>query len=115
MAPPGLLPHGLAILATAAAWGCSASVAPSYDDPVPAARIGAIERSAAAMDRTQCENIIESLDDNDPSVRLAAIGALQRLTGETFGYRFNATSGERAEAIGRWKDWLVRQQPKPRA
>lgn len=114
MAQPRVLPHALMTAATALAWGCSAAVAPSYDDPVPAARIGAIQRSAEAMDRSQCGNIIESLDDNDPSVRLAAIGALQRLTGETFGYRFNATSGERAEAISRWKDWLSKQAPPPR-
>jgi hypothetical protein len=61
------------------------------------------------LDRTQLENIIENLDNNDPTVRMAAIGALQRMTGETLGYRFNAQSGERAEAIVRWKDWLTRQ------
>ncbi len=115
MAPPRLLPLGPACIATAFAWGCSAEVSPAYDDPVPEARIGAIRRSAESLDRSQYGNNIESLDDNDPSVRLAAIGALQRMSGETLGYRFNAPSDERAAAIARWKAWLAKQPAQPRA
>ncbi len=115
MSGPRPSPCRLAFLCLLLAGGCSAEVKPAYDDPVPEARIGAIRRSAESMDRTQLANIIESLDDNDPAVRMAAIGALQRMTGDNLGYRFNATSAERAEAIARWKDWLSRQPAGPRA
>jgi len=55
------------------------------------------------------EQLVKDLDNEDPAVRLYAIGALQRLTGRSFGYRYYVDGPEREEAIGRWKQWLAEQ------
>jgi hypothetical protein len=59
--------------------------------------------------------LVDRLDDPDVEVRFAAIGALRRITGEDFDYRFNEPAGRRAPAVGRWRQWLAREnQPGPR-
>jgi HEAT repeat protein len=86
--------------------GCSTSVEPSYQDPTPQARLGAIAESAKSGSDADLPHLIESLSSDDASVRFAAIGALRRITGQTHGYRFDASIAERSEAIARWKAWL---------
>ena len=93
--------------------GCSAEVGPSYEDPVPAARIAAIRQSADSPAAADLRRLVENLDDNDPTVRLAAIGTLRRLTGDTLGYRFNAAANERLQSIERWKEWLAAHGAQP--
>ena len=95
-----------ALLAASALAGCNASVTPSFDDPSPEARIGALERAAAADDRSSIPRCVESLSADDAAVRMAAAGALRRLTGETLGYRFDAPASDRAAAIERWRTWV---------
>lgn len=73
-----------------------------FDSANSAARMYAIEQAARAGDRTQIRNIIEQLDSDDPGVRYLAITALQRLTGQTCGYRHYDPATLRREAIGRW-------------
>jgi hypothetical protein len=51
------------------------------------------------------------LEDDSPDVRMFAIGALRRMTGKDFGYRFYAEEDERAEAVKRWREWLKAQPP----
>jgi HEAT repeat protein len=92
---------GAALLA-----GCSTSVEPSYEDPTPQARLGAIAESAKSGSTADLPHLIENLSSDDESVRFAAIGALRRTTGLTNGYRFDASYSERTEAIARWKAWF---------
>ena len=82
-------------------------VGASFDDPTPQARIEAIERAGASGDRSALPRIVENLSSDDAAVRMAAIGALRRITGETLGYRFDAPEIERRAAIDRWKAWLA--------
>lgn len=89
-------------------------VEPSYDDPTPAARLGAIRESAQSGSMDDIKELIVNLASDDSSVRFAAISALQRLTGETNGYRFNDPWETRALSISAWKAWLAKQ-PAPAA
>lgn len=82
---------------------------PSFDDPTPEARIGAIRNASAKGDRATVPRLVECLYSDDPAVRLAAIEALMRITGKTFDYRASAPPAMRAQAIERWKTW-VREQ-----
>jgi len=74
-----------------------------FDSPNPASRLYAIEQAARSGDRSAIGNLVESLDSDDPAVRLLAIATLQRLTGQTYGYRHYDPVLERREAIARWK------------
>lgn len=117
---------GLSVLA-----GCSASVAPSYDDPTPEARLGAMraavargadagtaggndsgpaDRAATGStpgSRADLPRLVECLASDDPAVRLGAIGVLERMTGTTLGYRASAPPAERARAVERWKAFVA--------
>lgn len=99
---PSLAAAGLAAMLG----GCTA-VGPSYEDPTPDARLGAIRATAEAGTRADVPRLVENLSADDAAVRMAAIGALRRITGETNGYRFDAPAAERAEAIGRWRRWVA--------
>lgn len=84
---------------------CAARETPSYSDGSPSSRIAAIERSAAEGRSQDIPRIVENLSSDDAAVRMAAIGALRRMTGETLGYRFDDPSPDRQQAIARWADW----------
>ena len=91
----------------------AASCAPSaleggFDSPNPAAKLYAIEQAAREGDRRPetLASIVEQLDSDDPVVRLLAITALERLTGDTLGYEYDAPASERRPAIRRWQDRL---------
>jgi HEAT repeat protein len=95
----------IAALGALAFAGCAARETPSYDDGSPASRIAAIDRSAREGNRKDIPRIVENLSSDDAAVRMAAIGALRRMTGETLGYRFDDPAEVRREAISRWSDW----------
>ncbi len=82
---------------------CTASKPkPDFDSPDPYARALAIEDAALQKDQNAIPDLIESLDSDDPAVRFAAIGALERITGETFGYRPYDPEWERQAAVDQW-------------
>ncbi len=56
-------------------------------------------------DQSHVRDLIIMLDSSDPAVRMIAIGGLERLTGETFGYDYAATAPKRLIAIDRWVHW----------
>lgn len=99
----------LALSAALAAAGC-ARESPSYVDGSPASRIAAIERSSTEGRRADVPRIVENLSSDDAAVRMAAIAALRRLTGESLGYRFDDPPADRQAAIDRWAGW-VRAHP----
>lgn len=63
----------------------------------------AIETAARNGDVGAAKQIVEQLDSDDPAVRLLAIGALERLTGETHGYCHADPTEQRQIAIARWQ------------
>ena len=107
MHPTAAIPSLARGLCVATLAGCGSFVGGSFDDPAPQARIEAIERASAADDRGALPRIVENLSSDDAAVRMAAIGALRRMTGETLGYRFEDPEVERRAAIDRWKKWLA--------
>lgn len=62
----------------------------------------AITQAAREHDQSTIRDLIEQLDSDDPAVRLLAISTLERLTGETYGYRQYDPTWQRREAIARW-------------
>jgi HEAT repeat protein len=73
-----------------------------FSSPVPAARINAIEAASRANDRSAIPQIVEALTSDDAAVRFTAIAALQRMTGETFGYRAEDTAVDRRKSVALW-------------
>lgn len=53
--------------------------------------------------------LVAALEARRPDLRLAAANELAELTGQTFGYHFDLTPGQREAAVARWKAWLVQQ------
>ncbi len=73
-----------------------------FDAPNPAARSVALERAVRTGDLSAVPKIVQLLDSDDPAIRMLAIDALQRLTGETYGYRHHDPSYVRQAAIQQW-------------
>ena len=78
------------------------STSGGFDSPMPAARLHALGEAARTGDRSDIKRIVELLDSDDAAVRLLAISTLERLTGETFGYRHYDSRWEREDSIQRW-------------
>ncbi|MCL4742188.1 MAG: hypothetical protein KJZ54_08290 [Phycisphaerales bacterium] len=76
-----------------------------FDSPEPAARLDAAAKAAREGDLGSLAELIRMLESSDPASRLAAIRALERLTGETMGYDHAGSVPERAEAVERWWVW----------
>ena len=102
--------------------GCGASGQPSQDisrglqNEDPSQRVQAAVQAGNARMPQAVPLLVDRLDDQDVEVRFAAIGALRRITGEDFDYRFNEPADLRAPAVGRWRQWLAREnKPAPRA
>lgn len=76
-----------------------------FDSPEPAARIDAAAKAAREGDLGSLAELIRLLESSDPAARLAAIRALERLTGQTMGYEHAGAVPERAAAVERWWVW----------
>ena len=77
---------------------------------VPQERFQAVLWLARHGSRDAVDPLIGSLQDEDPSVRWAAVHALRELTDQAFGYRPEAPEPRRREAIGRWSRWWAQNQ-----
>ncbi len=73
-----------------------------FDSPMPSARLHALSEAARTGDRSDIKRIVELLDSDDAAVRLIAISTLERLTGETFGYRHYDPRWDREDSIKLW-------------
>ena len=78
-------------------------------DPDPESKIPAIEQAVRNKDRKVIPQLVTDLDDEDAAVRLYAIGALRRFTGEDHGYRCYDDAQARKRAVEEWKQWLAKQ------
>jgi hypothetical protein len=89
------------------AGGCSGP-APErvVGNPDPLGKIPAFKAAVRGKDRKAARQMVRDLGSDDPAVRLFAIGGLERLTGETLGYRYYDNEHERHLAIKRWEGWL---------
>jgi hypothetical protein len=95
-------------LSAAAAVGCWHEPQ-TVSNPDPADKIPAMKAAVQKDDRDVIPQIITDLGNDDPAVRLYAIEALRRLTGQDFGYQYFADEDHRKPAIERWKEWQAKQ------
>ena len=79
----------------------------------PSVRSRSCVKAARTGDRDALPLLVERLEDESADVRMFAIGALRKMTGKTFGYRFHAGPQQRTEAARRWREWLKSGQSAP--
>ncbi len=111
-----ILPIGVALLLP----GCLPSQqAPAKADlraTDTAGRVPALVDAAGQDDARTLAELVRALSDEDPAVRLFAIQALDRRTGQTLGYRYYESADHRQAAAERWHRWLDEQDgPAPSA
>ena len=90
------------------AMGCRVervSVRHSMQSIDAASRVRAIQRAAIEGDSSAVPNLVDRLEDEDAAVRFAALMALERITGERFGYDYGASVERRAWATARWRTY----------
>jgi len=102
---------------------CSLACRGKLPPPNPASenvesRIPGIKQAGETHDRSALPALVGSLNDEDAAVRLFAIAALEKFTGDRFGYEYYLDEDERKPAIARWREWLRQQegparQPQP--
>lgn len=92
---------GVAVLAMVSACTPAASSG-GFDSADPASKLYAIVRAGETKDASAIPHLIEQLNSDDQAVRMYAIGALRRITGEDHGYVYYAPPSRREEAIQRW-------------
>lgn len=85
---------------------CRRDIPRGFDSPEPAARLDAILAAARTREDSAVPDLVRMLASDDPAVRLAAIGALERITGQTLGYHHGGPQPERDAAIDRWVEWV---------
>jgi hypothetical protein len=74
------------------------------------AKIPGIKRAGETHDRAALPGLVASLDDEDPAVRLFAIAALEKFTGDRFGYEYYLDDEQRKPSLARWREWLKEQR-----
>jgi hypothetical protein len=94
------------LLAAVLCPACAVRAPRNIRDPDPSSKIPAIVSRVEDKDLSAIKQLVADLESDDPAVRFYAIGGLQRLTGETFGYQYFVDDDQRAAAVGKWKAWL---------
>jgi hypothetical protein len=94
------------------ALGCAAPRGqPSLDSDDIDLCIRAIKQAAHDRDASAVPKLVGMLNSDDPAIRFYASDALERITGQTLGYRFYDDEEQRRAAMSRWKQWLSEQHP----
>lgn len=101
---------GIVVLALSGCAPSGSSLEGELQGGDPAVRVRAIIRAAERSDQAALPYLVDRLTDSDRSVRMYAILALKKLTGQTLGYCHYAPARERAEVAQRWRDWLGRNR-----
>lgn len=99
-----LLGAGL-LCATLLTSGCVPRDKTGFDAFGPSHRLDAIVLAADRTDDDSLRGLIQALDYDDPAARLLAIRALEKRTGQTLDYRYDAPVWERSKGVARWTDW----------
>lgn len=76
------------------------------EDPNPTIRIMAIKWAGENKITAALPQLVDSLEDEDPSVRFYAIEGLRRITGTDNGYDYKTPAQERAASVERWRELL---------
>ena len=89
--------------------GCAGNrdIAKDFQNEDPKVRISAIRRAGRDKLESSEPYLVDRLSDSEAEVRMFAIVALEKITGETHGYRHYDDSASRNVAIERWRKWLV--------
>lgn len=92
-------------------FGCSGYTGPrSVANEDPAVKIPEIHKAVERRDKSVLPQLVNDLDNDDPAIRLYAIGALRDLTGESFEYDWTLTDrAARRGTIERWREYLKAQ------
>ena len=72
----------------------------------PGERIHAIVEAGERGRQEAVPLLVDRLEDEDEAVRFFAIQSLERITGESRGYRYYDPPGLRARAVRRWRSWV---------
>ena len=72
----------------------------------PGERIHAIVEAGEQGRQEAVPLLVDRLEDEDEAVRFFAIQSLERITGESRGYRYYDPPGLRARAVRRWRSWV---------
>jgi hypothetical protein len=95
------------VLAAVCCASCNAPREPYLvTHPDPSVKIPAMKLAVEARDMDAVEQLVADLESDDPAVRFYAIDALNRLTGQTFGYQYFVAEERRVEAVDKWKAWF---------
>ena len=94
--------------------GIGCSIAPKtfrkLTDPAPIVRARSVSLGSSLPTERVVPSLIDSLEDKDPVVRLAAFEELKKGTGRTFGFVPWSNEADRAKAIARWRSWWKDRQ-----
>ncbi len=88
--------------------GCVAAdgeISRQLQDKNPEVRIRAIVQAGETKDDKAVPYLIECLGSDESDVRFFAYIALEKITGETMGYRYYESVDSQADAIQRWRQW----------
>ena len=102
----------LVALVLAPSSGCS--LAPKsfkgIDKPEPLVRARAIPMGRNLPDQKVVPQLLNSLDDRDQVVRMAAYEELKKRSGQDFGFVPYAEAEDRQPAVSRWRSWWSTRQ-----
>ncbi|MHC4620969.1 MAG: HEAT repeat domain-containing protein [Planctomycetota bacterium] len=73
------------------------------ESPNPTVRIMAIKWAGDNKVSAAVPQLVDLLEDEDPSVRFYAIEGLRRITGTDNGYDYKSAALQRAAAVKRWR------------
>jgi len=98
------------ILVAMATAGCNGATEQSIlcglEGECPSERSAACLQAGLRGDESVMPLLVDRLEDPAADVRFFAIGALERITGRSLGYRHYDDTETRSQAVRRWRDWL---------
>ena len=103
----------LALLAAAAAGlpacaGGGPNLYQRLQDEDPKVRVEAAVEAGRTKDAQAVALLVERLDDSEQDVRFYSILALERITGQTFGYKCYEPIEARRQAIEQWRKYAAK-------
>ena len=99
-----------AVLLGGCSWfGGSGDYVTNISSPQPEVASKAMNKAAKEKSPLAIAPLVKRLYDEDPAMRLSAIKALHRITGEDMGYRSYEPQVKRMAAIQRWEAYLVQE------
>lgn len=72
----------------------------------PGDRILAIYSAGEKRDRQSIPLLVDRLEDEDEGVRFFAIHALEKITGQRFGYDYAKPANQRERAVEKWRAYV---------